>query len=441
MGLSAFIHVVDPTKASMDKLLDQGGSADQGDSIASGGHDAEIKLVTRVKNTAAENVIAERPKCQCKKRPAATGASGSSHPPKKLRGDHDTPSGVATGGKSLSVLKELLDSSFLNTEVDVTAVATLPFITFTISATPEHEGCDQTDSVTRPNLRTINLSKRFVISLDSSHCSRTKAVEVEVDSFIRSAAPLSMMNEAVITTSIASLPSILVVKLDADLLKMALHLEEKFYPHLLTTISSQRWLLTYGLKLAAVKCLNSPEYIAALGSAISHAIEKGMQSGLSPDIDHRKACWSLADVVAYNPATEADYKGALQKLREVNFPLLAELSSHKDATVLGETFLSFALSVANSRVERIRENVVTQQSVLVDVWVPFVEPLSVESLIGATGSIPPITIDDYEIVSSDGQEDAQGDVQGNAHGNVASFPTAEFEKEELDTTPERDPPS
>nr|GFC51613.1 hypothetical protein [Tanacetum cinerariifolium] len=31
-----------------------------------------------------------------------------------------------------------------------------------------------------------------------------------------------------------------VAKLDADLLEMALHLEEKFYPHLLTTISSRR---------------------------------------------------------------------------------------------------------------------------------------------------------------------------------------------------------
>nr|GEU40774.1 hypothetical protein [Tanacetum cinerariifolium] len=72
-----------------------------------------------------------------------------------------------------------------------------------------------------------------------------------------------------------------VAKLDADLVEMALHLEEKFYPHLLTTISGRRWLLTRGLKLAVVKCLNSPEYLAALGSAIDRAIEKGMQSGLS----------------------------------------------------------------------------------------------------------------------------------------------------------------
>nr|GFB97206.1 hypothetical protein [Tanacetum cinerariifolium] len=85
----------------------------------------------------------------------------------------------------------------------------------------------------------------------------------------------------------------------------------------------------------------------------------------------------------------------------------------EDQVVLGETSLSFALSVTHSRVQRIRENVVAKRSV------------------------PPITIEDYEIVGMDGPKDSQG----NGQGNIASFPIVEFEKEELDTTPERDPPS
>nr|GEV16126.1 hypothetical protein [Tanacetum cinerariifolium] len=68
-------------------------------------------------------------------------------------------------------------------------------------------------------------------------------------------------------------------KLNADLVEMALHLEEKFYPHMLTTIAGRMWLLTYGLKLAIVKCLHSLEYLSALRTAISKAIEKGMQDG------------------------------------------------------------------------------------------------------------------------------------------------------------------
>ncbi|GKA53464.1 hypothetical protein Tco_0746779, partial [Tanacetum coccineum] len=243
-----------------------------------------------------------------------------------------------------------------------------------------------------------------------------------------------------------------VAKLDADLLEMALHLEEKFYPHLITTISGRRWLLTHGLKLAVVKCLNSQEYLSALGAAISRAIEKGMQEGLS---------------------VEADYNSALQRLREVEFPLLAQLKSHKDASnedvmnllclegpladahgmsdlqpdleqltlpiycledqvVLGETSLSFALSVTYSRVERIGENVAARR-----VPATVVTMTALSTTFVAASSVPPITIEDYEIVGTDGPEDAQG----NGQGNVASFPAVEFEKEELDTTPKRDPPS
>ncbi|GJZ48814.1 hypothetical protein Tco_0603004 [Tanacetum coccineum] len=214
-----------------------------------------------------------------------------------------------------------------------------------------------------------------------------------------------------------------VAKLDADLLEMALHLEEKFYPHLLTIISGRRWLLTHGLKLAIVKCLNYQEYLSSLGAAISRAIEKGMQDGLSAGIDHGKAGRSLMDVVAYNPAAEADYQ-----------------SNYFESSM---------------RVERIRENVAAKRSARIGVWTPLVDPLSAENLVGEAGtsssvpativtttamsitfasasSVPLITIEDYEIVGTDGLENAQG----NGQGNVASFSTFEFEKEDLNTTPE-----
>ncbi|GKG58769.1 hypothetical protein Tco_0594539, partial [Tanacetum coccineum] len=39
------------------------------------------------------------------------------------------------------------------------------------------------------------------------------------------------------------------------------------------------------------------------------------------------------DVAAYNPSAEVDYLSALQQLQNVNFPLLAELRSNKDASI------------------------------------------------------------------------------------------------------------
>ncbi|GKF58794.1 hypothetical protein Tco_0172331, partial [Tanacetum coccineum] len=139
MDLFAFIHVADPTKvkvgergraegearlldstvghvvlllpvapahaeseleASVERLFDEGGSADQGVSAAGGGHGAEIEPSTGVRFIAAENVTAERPKRPRKKRQAATDVGGSSYPPKILRGDYGTSGATATSGKS-----------------------------------------------------------------------------------------------------------------------------------------------------------------------------------------------------------------------------------------------------------------------------------------------------------------------------------------------------
>ncbi|GJR93894.1 hypothetical protein Tco_0266068 [Tanacetum coccineum] len=122
-------------------------------------------------------------------------------------------------------------------------------------------------------------------------------------------------------------------KLCADFVEMALHLEEKFYPHLLTTISGRRWLLTHGVELAIAKCLNSTEYLSALGAAIGKAVEKGMQEGLYAGITHGAEGRQLTDVAAYNPSAEADYLTALQRLQSVNISLLAELRANKDASV------------------------------------------------------------------------------------------------------------
>nr|GFA27933.1 hypothetical protein [Tanacetum cinerariifolium] len=224
-------------------------------------------------------------------------------------------------------------------------------------------------------------------------------------------------------------------------------------------------------------------------AAISRAIEKGMQSGLAADIDHGREGRSLAYLVAYNPDTEADFNSALQKFREVDFPLLVELKSHRDVSmedimnvlrlkgaivdapgmndlhldierlkvpihrsedqvVIGETFLSFALSVLHSRVERIRENIAAQWSALVGVWTPLSEPLSVTSLMGEAStygvvptafvtttalsttftfasSILPIATDGYEIVGVDGQEGAGTNGRAVADRNVAPFPNVD----------------
>ncbi|GJT20025.1 hypothetical protein Tco_0878731 [Tanacetum coccineum] len=114
----------------------------------------------------------------------------------------------------------------------------------------------------------------------------------------------------------------------------SLSLDEEFYPCFLTTIAGRRWILGRGLRLVVMKCLQSPKYRVALGGAIGRAIDKGMQDGLATGIDHGKAGRGLVDVAAYNPFAEANYVSAVKALRVVDFPLLAQLESQKDASIV-----------------------------------------------------------------------------------------------------------
>ncbi|GJZ65339.1 hypothetical protein Tco_0622035 [Tanacetum coccineum] len=231
-------------------------------------------------------------------------------------------------------------------------------------------------------------------------------------------------------------------KLDSDFIETCLHLEERLYPHMLTTIAGRRWLLTYGMKLAVFKCLNSLEYLSALGAAISKAIEKGMQDGLAAVITHGQEGRVLTDVVAFNPSAEDDFTSALQEVQNVNFSLLAKLQSNKDAsveTVMDLLRLDEALrkDVYHGRVQRIRENIANNISALRDVFVSFSKPLSIVALEGMAGTssvapdttialsvtfasastILPIFMDDYEI--------AHAEDQGNAGADVDSFPNVD----------------
>nr|GEV28329.1 transposase (putative), gypsy type [Tanacetum cinerariifolium] len=459
-------HTESDLEASVKILFDEGGSANQGDSTVGGGQDTGTGLVTGVKIIVAENVTAEKPKHPCKKRQVVTDAS------------------------------ELLASNMLNVEAGVMAVATLPMVTSSVSATPKHKSGALADSITGLNLHTIGASERFVISLDSSHYSGRNAFGAGDDSIIRSAVVPPVMTEAVITSHAVTVLSVLengtkvtssvyasmfhdfestekvkediagsscfarqdllmgsreldaetlhhlaplalfsqiremdyhhlftefnvgtarqaclnvedlelkdlnvtvsslrsqkdglvdqdvqmnivndkVAKLDADLLEMALHLEEKFYPHLLTNIFGQRWLLTHSLKLIVVKCLNSQEYLSALGAAISHAIEKGMRDGLSVRVNHGQAeikshkNTSVEDIInLYRLEGPLPDASGMNDLHPNIDQLTLPVHRSEDQVVLGETSLSFALSVTHSGVERIRENVAAKRSALIGV--------------------------------------------------------------------------
>ncbi|GJT79212.1 hypothetical protein Tco_1053554 [Tanacetum coccineum] len=225
----------------------------------------------------------------------------------------------------------------------------------------------------------------------------------------------------------------------------------------MTTISGHRWLHTYGLELAIAKCLNSTEYLSSLGAAIGKAVEKGMQDGLSAGITHGAADRVLTDVATYNPSAKADYLSALQRLQSVNFSLITELKSNKDASI--DTIMNL-LRFEDSLVERLGLSesqphmslvpgfrglkktlpTIGQHSVM-----SLFQPLSDTTLMGtevistttdtptilfttltSASTITPISIEDYEVAGTDGQGAVNESVTNNATGgNVNPFPNVD----------------
>ncbi|GJY18856.1 ribonuclease H-like domain-containing protein [Tanacetum coccineum] len=167
---------------------------------------------------------------------------------------------------------------------------------------------------------------------------------------------------------------------------------------------------SYPMKLVVFNCLNSPEYLSALRAAISKAIEKGMQDGLATGITHGR-----------------------EEVQNVNFSLFAELMSNKDASV---EIVMDLLRLDEALAERLA---------LRDVFVSFFEPLSAVALEGTGGTsnvahdtttalsvtfasartIPPVSMDDYEVVYADGQEGIGADGKTGIVADVNPFPNVE----------------
>ncbi|GKC83915.1 hypothetical protein Tco_1139632 [Tanacetum coccineum] len=154
-----------------------------------------------------------------------------------------------------------------------------------------------------------------------------------------------------------------------------------------------------------------------------------MQEGLAAGIEHGQAGRCLTDLEAYIPSVEEDFNSAIHDLRDLNFPLLKELSDKKDAStwdimdllrlddtvaetlgmtdlqpdvnqlmvpvhhkqdrvVIGSQALSIALDICRGRVEKMERNLIERLPFLKDVFVSIDDPLSAEVLIEPPAEVP-----------------------------------------------------
>ncbi|GJX94580.1 hypothetical protein Tco_0349166 [Tanacetum coccineum] len=100
----------------------------------------------------------------------------------------------------------------------------------------------------------------------------------------------------------------------ARLDKLSIDFDEELYPHMLMTIVSRRWLIGHGLRLAVLKCAESPEIRQEFTDVVSEGLAKG-------------------DVEAYNPEANDKFFKALQDLKDLKYPIVDQLERLKDSPI------------------------------------------------------------------------------------------------------------
>ncbi|GJW02073.1 hypothetical protein Tco_1560929 [Tanacetum coccineum] len=397
MDLNAFIRTADPRKVRIVERpraenerpiglphASVGDGGDQGfDSAAGQGNVEPSVLVT-------EPVEAEvpKPKRSKKKRVIydSEGLPVAAHPPKRLR--------VTIYGD------------------------------YWVVPSPLEEGGDRTDSVTGPSLRTIGPSARFVVLSDSSHHSGAKSADPEVDSLVRSAAPV--MTEAITIATVAT-----TVAIPADVSKSGSGFVAGEYPYGKTAVgyagSEKSMFLRWRCKAAHNLSLSSEVRMHAEYNILEKRNGILMREEKNPLLEAKDK--EIDDLKTRLAEIDTDFTRCCMRFQENFHPHLLnviagedELSNKKDAStwdimdllrlddvvaktlgmtdlqpdasqlmvpvhhkqdrvIIGSQALSVALDVYHGRVEKMERNLIERLPFLKDVFASIDDPLSAEALI------------------------------------------------------------
>ncbi|GJR30380.1 hypothetical protein Tco_1106612 [Tanacetum coccineum] len=178
-----------------------------------------------------------------------------------------------------------------------------------------------------------------------------------------------------------------------------MHFQENFHPHLLNAIAGRRWLLTHGMKLLMVKCLNSIEYMEALGNAFGPDFNstvrdlRGLDFSLLRDLSAKKDASTLdvMDLLRLDDAV-AEVLGMTDLQPDVG-QLMVPVHHKQDKVVIGSQALSVALETCHRRVRKMERNLAERLPFLKDVFVSIDHPVSAEALaiLPETSTEPPVT--------------------------------------------------
>ncbi|GJU52588.1 hypothetical protein Tco_1226302 [Tanacetum coccineum] len=122
----------------------------------------------------------------------------------------------------------------------------------------------------------------------------------------------------------------LLEKQEEKLRKLSIEYDEELYPHMLSTIAERRWLISHGLRLAAMSTLESQEVKQSFGDVVKCALARGKAEAVEELHEKKLLTVPAAQVPGYNQNAYEELVAAMEAMKLLELPHIAQLERDQD---------------------------------------------------------------------------------------------------------------
>ncbi|GJZ65483.1 hypothetical protein Tco_0622179 [Tanacetum coccineum] len=122
----------------------------------------------------------------------------------------------------------------------------------------------------------------------------------------------------------------LLEKQEEKLRKLSIEYDEELYPHMLSAIAERRWLISHGLRLAAMNTLESQEVKQSFGDVVKCALARGKAKAVEELHEKRLLTVPAAQVPGYNDKAYEELVAAMEAMKLLELPHIAQLECDQD---------------------------------------------------------------------------------------------------------------
>jgi hypothetical protein len=119
-------------------------------------------------------------------------------------------------------------------------------------------------------------------------------------------------------------------KQEVKLHKLSIEYDEELYPHLVSSIAERRWLISHGLRLAALSTLESQEVIEEFGDVVQCTLAHGKAQAVEELHESKLLKVPVAQVPGYNADAYDELVAAMEEMKLLDLPHIAQLERDQD---------------------------------------------------------------------------------------------------------------